>query len=235
MNFLYNSWARKSRHIFCCFFCFFLSERALVLHNISVLKSKNGSSKWCTCTRMIISKMYSPLAEDHATRGWSADGWIPLQPWDVFDILHLSQRPVHIRGNAKYFCPPLSFLLCCPGPDRHVPKIKSHAFHWSTAVSCLEPVVCQHGSNQSVRLSIFPSTLCVLGVFYSALPPVKSTVAPGQSLGVGIGDRVSSGLRVCRKHTVVQDGWDSEDKRVCVRRSFLLGSASHHPHQTHKI
>ena len=61
------------------------------------------------------------------------------------------------------------------------------------AASRLEPAVCQHGSIQSVCRSIHPSTLCVCvcvssftdGVFYSALPLYKSTVALGQSLGVG--------------------------------------------------
>lgn len=68
--------------------------------------------------------MYSPLAENHATLGWSADGRLPLQPWDHINILHLSQGSVH-RGAKTFFCPSPSFLLCSAGPDRHVPKIKA--------------------------------------------------------------------------------------------------------------
>lgn len=50
--------------------------------------------------------MDSPLAEDHATLGWSADGQVPLQPRDHFDILHLSQRSVHSVGKTSSFVLP---------------------------------------------------------------------------------------------------------------------------------
>lgn len=75
------------------------------------------------------------------------------------------------------------------------------------AVFRLEPAVCQQGSNRSVCLSILPSTPCV---FNSSLPLYKSTVAPGQSLGVA--RNFSNGDEgVNYKHTVVQDGWYSKD------------------------
>lgn len=71
---------------------------------------------------MTISKMWSPLAKDHATLGWSADGGVPLQPWDHFDILHLSRRSVHSGGKTKLVCPSSSFLLGSSGPDRQEQK-----------------------------------------------------------------------------------------------------------------
>lgn len=68
------------------------------------------------------------------------------------------------------------------------------------AASRLEPAVCQQGGIQSVCRSIHPSTLCVSsfndGVFYSALPLYKSTVALVQSLGVGKNEGFHGALRV---------------------------------------
>lgn len=55
--------------------------------------------------------MYSPLAENHATLGWSADGRLPLQPWDHINILHLSQGSVHRGAKTHFFVRPL--LSCC--------------------------------------------------------------------------------------------------------------------------
>lgn len=109
VKFLYNPWTIKS-DIFCV--CvFFFPKRALVFHNISVCKSpKNDQSKWCTSTRMIISKMYSPLAEEHATLGWSADGWVPLQPSNHFYILHLSALCTQWGEQQRIFVLPPFFL-----------------------------------------------------------------------------------------------------------------------------
>lgn len=65
--------------------------------------------------------MYSPLAENHATLGWSADGRLPLQPWDRFNILHLSV--LCTQGGGAGVCEKKSIffffvlpLLSCSAP-----------------------------------------------------------------------------------------------------------------------
>lgn len=99
----------------------------------------------------------------------------------ICDILHLSQSSVHSGGETRYFCLPLPsccapvvpadtsqtqrpFLFTCSRPSPA----------WSQQFVCVA----------AISLSIRPSALCVC-VFYSALPQYKSTVAPGQSLGIG--------------------------------------------------
>lgn len=130
--------------------------------------------------------MDSPLAEDHATLGWSADGRVPLQPWDHFDILHLSQHSVHSGAKQGIFV--LPFLLAVLLWSRQTrPKNKSRPFHWFMTASRLQPAVCQHSSNQSVCPLFHQHCVCsfCVGVLNSALPLYESTVAPGQSLGIG--------------------------------------------------
>lgn len=64
--------------------------------------------------KMIISKMYSPLAEDHATLGWSADGGVPLQHWDHIwysTSLSVICTPWGKKKKNKAFCPRLP--SCC--------------------------------------------------------------------------------------------------------------------------
>lgn len=103
-EFLYNLWTIKSD-----IFLFLIFKESISVPHISVCKSPK---KW-SIKMMHLYKddhiKYGPLAEDHATLGWSADGWVPLQPWDHLDILHLSQRPVHSGTKQGSFV--LPFLL----------------------------------------------------------------------------------------------------------------------------
>lgn len=136
---------------------------------------------------MIISKMYSPLAENHATLGWSADGRLPLQPWDHFNILHLSQGSVH-RGAKTHFLSVPFFLAVLRWSRQTRPKNKSHPLslvsgHFLSGAIRLSVQV------HSVCLSINTVCMCVCSLhvvmFYIILRLYKSTVAPGPSLGVG--------------------------------------------------
>lgn len=185
-EFLYNPWTIKS-DIF-CFLSFFFLKRALLFHNISVRKSpKMTIENDALVQGWSISKMFSPLAEDHATLGWSADGWVPLQPQYHFDILHLSQRSVHSGGKTRCLCPPLPSRCAPPVPTDTSRKQKPTL---SLIHGCFPPEASSLSARQqSVCQSNLPSTLCVSSfcvvVFYSALPLYKSTVAPGQSLGIG--------------------------------------------------
>lgn len=89
-------------------------------------------------------------------------------------------------------------------------KTKATPFSGSRPLSCLEPAVWQHGSNQSVCLSILPSALCVCVFCLCWCVLVHSS--PGQSLGIGMrGNGFHGALRMHHKHTVVQDGWHSKD------------------------
>lgn len=148
---------------------------------------------------------YSPLAEDHATLGWSADGWVPLQPWGHLDIVHLSQRPVHSGAKQGSF-PFLLAVLLWSWQTR--PKKQKAPL--LTAASRPQPATCQQGSHQSVcpfvhQHCVRVSSFCV-GVFYSALPLFKSTVATGQSLGIGKSEGFHGFLRV-RHKTYWSPGW----------------------------
>lgn len=148
----------KIIHILFSFF-FFL-KRALLFHNISVRKSpKMTVENDALVQGWIISKMFSPLAEDHATLGWSADGWVPLQPQDHFDILHLSQRSVHSGGKTRCLCPPLPSRCAPPVPTdtsrKQKPTLSLIYFHWWSQ---------QFVSTAAISLSVQSSinTVCVI-------------------------------------------------------------------------
>lgn len=95
-------------------------------------------------------------------------------------------------GKTKHFCPPLP-SCCAPlvptdtSQKQKPPLSLVHGYFPPGArnLSAWQQSVCL-----SVCLSILPSALQVCsfcdGVFYSALPLYMSTVAPGQSLGIGI-------------------------------------------------
>lgn len=164
--------------------------------------------------------------------------WQSTSSTSVALIFYISLSVLYTVGAKQGIFVLPFFLAVLLWSRQTCPKNECNLFHWFTAASRLEPAVCQHGSNQSVCPFFHQHCVCVLFVlFYSALPLFESTVAPGQSLGVGKREGgVSWSLGVPHKHTAVQDDWHSEDcERVCGRGSFLLGSASHHPHQTHQI
>lgn len=69
--------------------------------------------------------MCSPLAEDHATLKRSADGWVPLQPWDHLWYSTSVSELCTQWGRNKVFLSSTSFLLCSCGPSRHVPNTKA--------------------------------------------------------------------------------------------------------------
>lgn len=160
-----------------------------------------------------------------------------------FLIFYISLSALYTVGaNTRYFCPPLPSCCAPLVPTDMSQKQKATSFTGSRLfLAWSQRFVGMAAISLSVQSSI-NTVLCVcsfcVGVFYSALPLYKSTVAPGQSLCIGKreGGGGSWVVRVRHKHTVVQDGWHSEDCEcvgVCRRGGFLLGSASYHPHHTH--
>lgn len=105
-------------------------------------------------------------------------------------IFYISLSALYTVGQKKVFLSSPSFSLCSSGPDRHVPKKQKPPL--SLVHGCfLSGASSLSARQQSVSQSVCPfsrqhrvSSFCV-GLCYSALPLYKSTVAPGQSLGIG--------------------------------------------------
>lgn len=127
-------------------------------------------------------------------------------------ILYISLSALYTVGaKQKVFLSSPSFLLCSSGPDRHVPKTKATPFTGSRLLpASSQQFLSAAAVCQSVCLSVHPSinSVCVcyfcVGVFYSALPLYKSTVAPGQSLGIG---KREGGVSWGASQTHCHPGW----------------------------
>lgn len=199
---------------------FFFPKRALVFHTLVSVKVQ----KWSI-------KMKHLYKDDHIKDGQSTcrgscntrmECWWPSTSstsgslWYSTPLSALctqwGERPVVLSS--------LSVMLGSSGPDRHGPKTKkSRPSNGFTAASCLEPGASRHDRDPSIPPCVLLTTLCrplfCVGAFYSALPLFESTVAPGCSLGIGTRERFRVFKVTSHTHTVVCDGWHSEDCGVC--------------------
>lgn len=148
---------------------------------------------------MIISKMYSSLAENHATQGGAADGRMPLlQPSSP--STYSSSHTVLCTHWKSIFVLPFSMLLCAPGVGRCPKKQKENPY-------CLvaEPSkACSHSnSNQTVHWSFLPKhcIFSVVLVSFTVLFLHMSTVSrsvsgPRSKAGMGTNFIFYSGIVV---------------------------------------
>lgn len=111
-----------------------------------------------------------------------------LKPWDRLDILHLVLYTVRGKQKVVLSSPFLLAVLLWSRQTRS--KNKCHPFHWFTAASRLEPAVCQ----QSVCLSILPSTLYVCVLFVSVCFTVLFLCISPQQPGVSLWASVRGGF-----------------------------------------
>lgn len=123
-----------------------------------------------------------------------------------------------VWGKNQWFCP--SFPSCwtplvltdTSQSQRADPLMGSPPLHaWSQQLVAMTEI---HPSLRLPFCQHFAGLFFYVGVFYSALPLFKSTVAPGHFLGIGMKERFRVFKGTSHTHTVVLDGWHPED-RVC--------------------
>lgn len=166
------------------FFFFFFKESISVPH-ISVCKSPKMIDQNDALVQGWSYQVQSTCRGSCNTRmecWWLSTSSTSGSSWYSTSLL----APCTQQGKTRCFCSPLP--SCCTPLVLTDTSQKTQKPPLLTAASSPQPATCQQGSRQSVCPFFHQHCVCVssfcVGVFYSALPLFKSTVATGQSMGI---------------------------------------------------